>query len=500
MSDLVVVYHRQPFEEQRIDGKTVRRPHRSPNGIVPTLRNFFQYFDSGSWLAWTAVAEGDQGKLIRNEPIRFDGAAYNIAQVGLTDAQVHSFYKVTSKAALWPILHSFPERFDYDAADWETFREVNQIFADAACRIAKPGALIWVHDYNLWLVPAMIRAQREDVRIAFFHHTPFPASDIFGILPWRKEIIESLLCCDRVGFHIPRYAENFCASARAFAGARGLHRRDVAPRMQTAGQALQETSQVTGLSWKDRTIAVDAAPLGVNAAQIRKIASSDASQRREHKIHEELAGQKLLFSVGRVDYTKGALEMLQAYERLLERHPEQVGKIKLCLTSVAPAAGMSVYDECQAAIEQQVGAINGRFSRLGWTPILLFTHAIPFDELISWYRAADVAWLTPLRDGLNLVAKEFIAARRDDHPGVLLLSEFCGAAVDLDGALLTHPYSHRNMDQALERALNMDKAEANARLQAMRKVVELHDLDRWIDDMLVRFDIQRPAAEPRDVA
>lgn len=499
MSNLVVVYHRQPFEERVIDGRKVLRSHRSPNGIVPTLRGFFQHFDRGSWLAWTQVEPERAGELVANQPIDFGGESYNMAQVGLTAAQVQSFYKVTSKAALWPILHSFPERFDYDAADWKTFREVNRIFAEATCRVAERGAIVWVHDYNLWLVPGMVREMRPDVRIAFFHHTPFPASDIFGILPWRQEIIESLLCCDRVGFHIPRYAENFSAAARAFAGARGNGRDEVVARMQPEGWALQETSYVRELLWEHRRVAVDISPLGVNCDRIRGIAQEPDCEAREMRIREELAGQTILFSVGRVDYTKGTLEMLLAYERLLERRPDLLGKVKLCVTSVRPAAGMKIYDQYQADVEQRVGAINGRYARLDWSPILLFTQPLPFEELISWYRAADVCWVTPLRDGLNLVAKEFVAAKQG-KPGVLLLSEFCGAAVELGHAVLTHPYSHRSMDAALDRALGMSRDDARNRMQAMLEMIERHDLQWWTRDMLDRFEVETEPEEALEPA
>ena len=489
MSELVVVYHRQPFEERIVDGEKVLRSHRSPNGIVPSLRGFFQYFDQGSWVAWTEVAAEQAGQLVSNEAIDFAGEHYNMAQVGLTAAQVNSFYKVTSKAALWPILHSFPERFDYDAADWETFREVNQIFANAACKVASEGALVWVHDYNLWLVPQLVRDQRPDLKIAFFHHTPFPASDIFGILPWRKEIMESLLCCDRVGFHIPRYAENFSGAARAFAAARGNGRDNVISRMQPEGWALQETSYVRELEWRDRKVAIDISPLGVNCQKIRRIASEAQCDLREKEIRKELSGQRILFSVGRVDYTKGTLEMLQAYERLLQRRPELLGKIKLCVTSVKAASGMAVYDDYLAEVEQRVGSINGHYARLDWSPILLFTQPLPFDELISWYRAADICLVTPLRDGLNLVAKEFVVAKQG-KPGVLLLSEFCGSAVELGHAVLTHPYSHRSMDAAMDKALDMNRDDARNRMQAMLDMVEKHGLGAWTEDMLKRFGIE----------
>ncbi|MEN8719641.1 MAG: trehalose-6-phosphate synthase, partial [Oceanococcaceae bacterium] len=310
MSSLVVVYHRQPFEEQVVDGKKVMRSHRSPNGIVPTLRGFFQYFDRGTWVAWTQVDPEQAGRVVSQREVQYAGEKYNVSQVGLTPEQVHSFYKVTSKAALWPVLHTFPNMFDYDAADWGTFREVNRIFAEATCEVADQGAWVWVHDYNLWLVPRIIRELRPDLKIAFYHHTPFPSSDVFGVLPWRTEITESLLSCDRVGFHIPRYAENFASVARAFGGARVSKREQVSERLRPEGWALQESWCVTEMEWQGRKVAVDSVPLGVNVDQIEETVTGETARARAADIREQIRVDTMLFSVSRVVYTKGTLEML----------------------------------------------------------------------------------------------------------------------------------------------------------------------------------------------
>lgn len=489
MSELVVVYHRQPFERAIVDGKEVLRSHRSPNGIVPTLRGFFKYFDAGTWVAWTEVEAERAGTVIANDPIEFAGERYNVAQLGLTKEQVTSFYKVTSKAALWPILHSFVDKFDYDAADWTTFREVNQLFADATCKVASEGAVIWVHDYNLWLVPKLIREQRPDLTIAFFHHTPFPSSDVFGVLPWRTEITESLLCCDRVGFHIPRYAENFAAVARAFGGAQTAGRQPVHERLRPEGWALQESTVVGELLWNDRRIKVDVVPLGVDVPKIVETVQSQEAQSRAAEIRASAGAETILFAVSRVDYTKGTVELIDAYGRLLERRPELVGKVKLFVVCVPPAPGMKVYDDIQASIEQRVGALNGKFSTLDYVPLVLFAQPLGFDELMAWYRAADVCWITPLRDGLNLVAKEFIAAK-EGNDGKLVLSEFTGAAVELEHAILMHPYSARSMDRAIDEALDMPHDEEYERMQKLFAATTKHDLAWWVAEMLKRFGVE----------
>ena len=488
MSDLVVVYHRQPFERAIVDGVEVLRSPRSPNGIVPTLRGFFQHFDRGTWLAWSEVDDAHAGKIVSRDAVTLGGEAYDVAQLGLTKEQVTSFYKVTSKAALWPILHSFVDRFDYDAADWATFREVNERFAEAACEVALPGAVVWLHDYNLWLAPKLIRALRPDLQIAFYHHTPFPGTDVFGVLPWRTEIAESLLSCDRVGFHVPRYSENFAAVARAFAGARVSQRQAVPTRLQPDGWALQETSVVTELEWNGRRIQVDTVPLGVNVERISETVTEQETQARAQEIRASAGTPTLCFAVSRADYTKGTVELLDAFARLLERRPELIGQIKLHVVCVPPAPGIRVYDEIQSAIEQRVGNVNGRFSTLDWVPVVLFAQPLPFDELIAWYMASDICLVTALRDGLNLVAKEFIAAKQGKG-GRLVLSEFAGAAVELDAAILTHPYSARSMDRALDEALVLSGDEERARADRLWTATRTHDLQWWTSEMLNRLGI-----------
>lgn len=489
MSELVVVYHRQPFERTMVNGKEVLRSHRSPNGIVPTLRGFFQYFDRGTWVAWTEVEEARAGTVLARDPVEFAGERYDVAQIGLTKEQVNSFYKVTSKAALWPILHSFVDKFDYDAADWKVFREVNQIFANATCEVASEGAVIWVHDYNLWLVPKLIREKRPDLKISFFHHTPFPSSDIFGVLPWRTEITESLLACDRVGFHIPRYAENFAAVARAFGGATTAGRQPVHERLRPEGWALQESTVVGELLWQDRRVQVDVVPLGVNVPKIVETVRTPESKARTQAIRDGSGVDTILFAVSRVDYTKGTLELLEAYERLLERRNDLRGNVKLFVVCVPPAPGMRVYDEIKADIEQRVGAINGKYSTLDWIPCVLFAQPMGFDELMSWYAAADVCWITPLRDGLNLVAKEYIAAKQG-KTGKLILSEFTGAAVELGAAILMHPYSARSMDAAIDEALAMSPEEERERMGQLWAATEGHDLAWWTEMMLQRLGVE----------
>jgi len=494
-SKLVIVYHRQPMEEIVENGKTFYRPHSSPNGIVPTLKSFFGEMDRGSWIAWTQVKPKHHESFERVVRVSDSVGEYNVSRLPLTPQQVKSFYHVTSKEALWPILHSFPETYDYEPVDWPTYREVNWRFAEAAAEEAEDDALVWVHDYNLWLVPAYLRQLKPNARIAFFHHTPFPAADVFNVLPWRSEIMESLLECDLVGFHIPRYAVNFVAAARTLFDIDVEKATKTESGMSPTGMALSEPTVPTRIRHRGRTVNIDAFPVGTNADYIEALSAKPETDEKVAEIRTALDGRRLIVSVGRTDYTKGTREMLATYERLLERRPELRDKVTLMVTSVSSNPNMAVYRKQQRAIEALVGRINGRYGNLGWQPIILFTTAVPFEELIAYYRAADVCWIAPLRDGLNLVAKEFCATRDDDR-GVLVLSEFTGAAVELPNAVLTNPYSDRSMDAAIDQALDMDVQEQAARMTLLRNCVRHYDIAHWSRHVMDRFD----EIEPRSSA
>jgi glucosylglycerol-phosphate synthase len=485
-SNLVIVYHRQPYEEVEENGEIVYRPNKSPNGIVPTLKSFFGEVDRGAWVAWKEVAPGQQPDFERVVRMEDSFGSYNVSRLPLTAEQVRSFYHVTSKEALWPILHSFPEKYDYEPVDWSTFREVNWLFAEAAASEAADDAWVWVHDYNLWLVPTYLRQLKPSLRIAFFHHTPFPSSDIFNILPWREEIIDSLLACDLVGFHIPRYAANFTQAARSLRPVEIETEVQVEEGLSPRRLALSEPTVATQLRTPERMVNIDAFPVGTNAGYIQEVVKRIETERRADEIREELGGRKLIVSVARTDYTKGTHELLTAFERLLERRPELSDQVVLWVTSVSANSNMTVYQEAQQAIEGTVGRINGRFGSLGWQPIILFSQAVPFEELIAYYKVADICWITPLRDGLNLVAKEFVAAKAEDA-GVLVLSEFAGTAVELPNAVLCNPYSNRSMDAAIDQALDMSEEEQRARMEKLVANVNHYDIGHWSKHTLDRF-------------
>lgn len=485
-AELVMVYHRLPYEEYRnASGKLQRRRPTSPNGIIPTLLSFFGDGRPGSWVAW-AVHEDDDEPFDSHTTV--DAERYpklTAARVKLSKEEVDVFYKRFSKEAFWPTLHTFWERATFNEDDWQVFCKVNRAFAERTALEAAEGAIVWLHDYNLWMVPAYLRELRPDLRIAFFHHTYFPSADVFNVLPWRRQIVGSLLQCDYIGFHIPRQVENFVDVARGVFPLKTLDRQNCAPRFITYGCAVGLERMTTALDTGTRQVKLGAHPVGLDIDRVRNALEAPKIQELMGQLREEMKGVKLILAVERLDYTKGILEKLNAYERLLADNPELISKVTLVTVCVPAAREMTVYDELQTQIEQAVGRINGRFARIGWTPLQFFFRSLPFEEVSAWYAMADVMWITPLRDGLNLVAKEFVAAQGLlGGRGVLVLSEFAGAAAELKGALLTNPHDPADLAHTCYLALNLPKSEAQARLRELFDIVSYNDIRRWGEDFL----------------
>jgi glucosylglycerol-phosphate synthase len=485
-AELVMVYHRPPFDEVVKNGVVQHKRPQSPNGIIPTLLGFFAGARHGSWVAWSLQASRAPEDFIQH--VSVDGKRYpnlQVARIALTDEDVDIFYKKFSKEAFWPIIFSFPSIAKFNQSHWERYLEVNRIFAEQTAQEAAEGAIIWIHDYNLWMVPAFLRPLRPDLRIAFFHHTAFPSSDVFNILPWRREIIGSLLQCDYVGFHIPRYVENFVDAVRSYAPLDVLKSISCAPVFVTYGCALGVDSMTSAIEVSGRRVALGAHPVGIDVELIAKIVIKPAVQKKISSIKKLLGGVKGIVSIERLDYVKGSLEKLQAFEHLLEDHPELLGRVTL-LNIITPAApGMEVYENLRIEVDQIVGRINGRFATIEWTPVHYFYRSLPYAEVIAHYVACDVAWITPLRDGLNLVAKEYVATKNaTETPGVLILSEFAGVAVELHGALLTNPYDANSMSKMLYQALTMGVDEITYRCQRMAAIVTENDVVHWGDEFM----------------
>jgi glucosylglycerol-phosphate synthase len=468
---IILIYHREPYDEAAENARNSIKP----NGIIPILKSFFKTRSNGLWVCGKVFHSSDKHRFGNKKSDLAN--SYHLKYVSLSRREVNEFYHITSKEAFWPLLHSFPEKVNNNAINWELFKEINQRFAEAAVEEASDRAIFWVHDYNLWLVPYYIRLIKPNATIAFYHHTPFPKSAIFNLSPYRKEILESLLSCDLCSFNIPEYVENFVSTVKDNFDVYISRREKVNNRFSTKGP-LGKKYITRELEHKGRIVHLDAIPEGPDLILIEKQLSSERVISNRSLIKQIKKDQKLIFSASRVDYTKGIIEMLKCYNRLLERRKDILGKIVLCNVSIIPQEGMICYNDTINEIEYLINLINLKFSDENWTPILHHNYSFSFTEMISWYAEADIMWVTPLRDGMNLVCKEYVASRKGQD-GILILSEFAGAAVELDGALLTNPCNADSMDETIDKALSMPLPEEQARMQEMYRIVTSSDVVQW---------------------
>ncbi len=498
-AQLVVVYHRLPWEERTVEGSTVRRRHTSPNGIIPTLLGCFEGGRQGSWVAWSTDRHGMVGGVTHElvDEAKFPNLV--AAKLSLTPEDVARFYKKFSKEAFWPVIFSFVDRARFRLADWEHFLEINRRFAEAAAAEADDGAMVWIHDYNLWMVPGFLRQLRPDLQIGFFHHTAFPPADVFNVIPWAGQILGSLAQCDHIGFHIPRYAANFVDALRSRIPTEVLQSQPCAPRFRVHGGALAVPSMPVRIQAGERQLTLGAHPVGVNLRAIHAVLDDASRRAKVAEVIDRRQGRRAILSVERLDYVKGPLQKLEAFEELLSRYPEHRGRLELVFVTTPPAPGMEVYDEVREAVDQAVGRINGRFGTLEWTPIHYLFRALPFEDVVIQCAAADLAWITPLRDGLNLVAKEFVAAQAAiSGDGVLLLSEFAGAAVEMHGALLTNPYDIDGMCADLHHALTLGEAERRQRILRMYAGVQRNTVEQWSREFLEALGHSRRPGSTKD--
>lgn len=448
---LIVVSNRGPYLLH-----TTRRGlkrEKTVGGLVTSVLPMLERL-GGVWVAW--------GQPEGRYPIPPSRPRFELRYIGLSAEQVKRYYHGLSNNALWPLCHYFMGRVHYDRADWETYDEVNRYFAQVTLEEARPGDTIWVHDYQLSRVPYYIRQERPSARLLFFWHIPFPAAELYRTLPWREKVLKGLLASDLLGFHIPEFAQNFVEACVDLLGVR--QHDDV-------------------LEYREHATRVMARPIGIDFKAVAREARSPRIGQRVRQLRETLGDQKLILGVERMDYTKGILERLRGMEHLLEHHPMWHGKI--CLVQIVNPSRLDVeaYRDKKREIDEAVGRINGRFSDGNWIPIRYLHRSISLNELIAYYCAADVALVTPLRDGLNLVAKEYIAARIHDD-GVVILSEFAGAAYQLPEALLTNPYSVEDLASAIHRALMMSKEEQQERMRPMRDRIEAEDIVWWARQFL----------------
>ena len=458
---LLIVSNRLPITARRAADGIALTP--ASGGLATGMRPFHEASD-GLWIGWP----GDVATFSPSEREELDRRLHDrgIVPVHLSSEQIDRFYLGFSNRVLWPVFHYLIDRVPVHAAGWDAYREVNESFADAIAAVHRPGDLVWVHDYQLMLVPALLRQRVPEARIGFFLHIPFPSAEVFRILPWRREVLDGLLAADLIGFHISAYTRHFVDAVQQVVGA-------------GTGVDLVRVGK--------REVGLGAFPMGVEAAHFAELAGDAEVRAQADAIRQDAAGRQIVLGIDRLDYTKGIPRRLEAIERLLTAHPELSDQMRYIQVAVPSRGEVDSYQKFKRLVEESIGRINGACSTLHSTPIHYIHQSVSMAKLVALYSAADVMLVTPLRDGMNLVAKEFVASRINDD-GVLVLSEFAGAAAELAGAVLVNPYDVDAVADSLHAALSMPAAERRTRMQALRHRVHEYDVHQWAADFLTRLE------------
>ena len=429
--------------------------------------------------AWVAMREPGETTPLA-QPYPADEPRFAIRRVPLEGPEFEAFYQGMANRVLWPLAHYLVEHVEPDRTFRDAYRSVNRRFAHAALDLARrsPAAdgrpTVWVQDYHMMLVPEMVRAGMPEARIGFFWHVPWPASEVFRILPSARDLLAGLLGADLLGFHTEGYAENFRESARDLLGA------------EVEGETVV---------WNGRRVRAEAHPIGIDVDRFQSLARAPEAAAAADEIRHDLGDVQIVLGVDRLDYTKGLLLRMEAFERFLERYPERHGTVSLVQIATPSRTGVPAYDRLRRDMDEASGRINGRFARGAWAPVRYRYQSFDQAELAAFYRAADVAFVTPLRDGMNLVAHEFAAvsataAESGGRPGVLVLSELTGAADYLDGAVLVNPYDADGLATSLAQALDMAEPERRDRIDRVAASVRRLDVHGWARRFLESLDAE----------
>ena len=478
---IIVVSNRLPFTVTH--GSEGVRFEESAGGVASGLRALL--FSSHSslstiseyvWVGWPGTTIADELQpTVRARAL----SAFGCYPVFLSGEDFEKFYEGFCNKTIWPLFHYFTSNAQYDENYWIQYRKVNEAFCAALLEMVRPNDVLWIHDYHLMLLPELLRKAFPKIRIGFFLHIPFPQFEIFRMLPgkWRREILQGLLGADFIGFHTHDYAEYFLRSAHRILGQQ--HR---------MGQLLV----------RDRTVRVGAAPMGIDFKKFHDAAGTPNVQDLQKKLQQMLGDSKMVLSVDRQDYSKGILQRLQGFEAMLELYPQWRGQVTLFMVVVPSRIGIADYEGMKKQIEELVGRINGKFGTIGWNPIIYQYRSLAFDNLVALYAMSHVALVTPLRDGMNLVAKEYVATRRD-RTGVLVLSEMAGAAKELPEAIIINPNNREEVAGALKMALEMDREEQVRRNTIMQNRLRRHDVTSWASDFLIELLSAKDVDDPSPV-
>jgi len=463
---LVVVSNRLPVivRKQATGGVDLEG---GSGGLVTALRPVLRR-RGGTWIGWPGENAPDEEATRRLLAGAGRTEGYELVPVTLPDEERRGFYEAFSNEAIWPLFHDLTTLARFRPEAWTLAQRVNRRFAAKVLERVTPGDLVWVHDYHLIGAARAMKEAGFSGRIAFFLHIPFPAPDLFMKLPWRAEVLAALLAFDLVGVQTMRDRANLLQCVRT-----------LVPDAEIHGKAAS-----TSILMHGREIRVGAFPIGIDFDEFANGARAPSVLRKAESIRQDEASRTILLGVDRLDYTKGLLHRLDAFGALLEREPDLRGKVTLVQFVIPSRGALSQYTELKRELERRVGELNGRFTRSGWVPVHHNYRAIPREKLLAYYRASDVAVVTPLKDGMNLVCKEYCASRVDGD-GVLVLSEFAGAAAQLQtGALLVNPWDAAGVAAAIARAVRMSEDERRARMRKLRRAVREHDVSSWADAFL----------------
>ena len=459
MARLLIVSNRLPITIER--RKNALQFRHSAGGLATGLASFYKLYDS-IWIGWPGITADKTTSEERKDIEAKLMSQFRCYPVFISQGDFERYYSGFSNKTLWPLFHYFTQYVVHDRSFWDAYQRVNGVFCEAILRIARKDDIIWIHDYHLMLLPKIVRESLPDAAISFFHHIPFPSFEIFRLLPWRDEILQGLLGADLIGFHTDDYTRHFFSSVHRLFG---------------------YEYYLSQIHTEDRIIRADTFPMGIDYERFSKSTQDTDVQKEMTKLRRKLPDLKIILSIDRLDYTKGIPQRLHVFNTFLERNPAYKGKVIFILIAAPSRTQVEQYRLLKRHIDELVGQINGKHGTLGWSPVRYLYRSFPFPALTALYNIADVCLVTPLRDGMNLIAKEYIAAKTDDK-GVLVLSEMAGAAKELGEALIVNPNNRDEVVEALKKALTMAEQEKRERNRAMRKRIQRYNVVRWAKDFI----------------
>ncbi|MCK5774127.1 MAG: bifunctional alpha,alpha-trehalose-phosphate synthase (UDP-forming)/trehalose-phosphatase [Thermoplasmata archaeon] len=458
MGKLILVSNRLPMNLKKGESGYEFTP--SIGGLATALSSFHEDHNS-IWVGWPGItAEECSSEDIRK--IRKGLTERRCRGVFLSSQDIEDYYEGFSNKTIWPLFHYFINHASMEESDWIAYKKVNEKFASEILKVARKGDTIWIHDYHLFLLPHMLRERIPELSIGFFLHIPFPSSEVFRTLPWRNEILKGIMGADLIGFHTYDYVIHFISSVRRLLG---------------------YENSLGYIHAGARTVKVRAFPISIDFDHYSKAPASKAVLKEKQQILKMVENRKIIMSIDRMDYTKGIPQRIRAYGRFLEKYPEYHEKVTLINVASPSRIHVDTYQDLKLEVEQLVGEVNGKFTRLGWVPIWYIFQNIPENQLLALYSVSDVALITPLRDGMNLTAKEYIASK-SDHSGVLILSELAGAAKELGECLHVNPHNVEDIADAIFKALEMPGEKQVRSNRIMRERIRKYDVDRWASDFV----------------